>query len=49
MEVCVASTDAEIAACFAVMKALRPDLEEAGFVARVRSLALDRLWAGLRA
>jgi hypothetical protein len=39
MEVC-ASTDAEIAACFAVMQVLRPDLQEAGFAARVRSLAL---------
>jgi len=40
MEVRVASTDAEIAACFSVMQVLRPDLQEAGFVARVRSLAL---------
>jgi len=40
MEVRMASADAEIAGCFAVMNVLRPDLQEAGFVARVRSLAL---------
>ena len=39
MEVRRASTDAEIAGCFAVMAGLRPDLQEAGFVARVRELA----------
>jgi GNAT superfamily N-acetyltransferase len=36
MEVLAARTDADVLACFAVMKALRPHLEEASFVSRVR-------------
>ncbi len=36
MKVLLASTDAEIAACFPPMKCLRPHLEESGFVAKVR-------------
>ena len=36
MKVLVASTDAEILACFDVMKVLRPHLEAASFVSRVR-------------
>jgi GNAT superfamily N-acetyltransferase len=36
MQIQTAQTDAEILACFAVMHVLRPHLEEAAFVARVR-------------
>jgi GNAT superfamily N-acetyltransferase len=36
MEIRTAETDAEILACFPVMHVLRPHLEEASFVARVR-------------
>jgi GNAT superfamily N-acetyltransferase len=36
MEVLAAGTDADILACFAVMKVLRPHLDEASFVSRVR-------------
>jgi len=38
MEVALADTDAQIAACFAVMAQLRPHLVEAEFVARVRRM-----------
>lgn len=38
MNIQVAITDAEIAACYPVMRELRPQLEEAEFLARVRSL-----------
>jgi GNAT superfamily N-acetyltransferase len=36
MKILLATTDAEIAACFPAMKCLRPHLEESGFVAKVR-------------
>ncbi|HET9112441.1 MAG TPA: GNAT family N-acetyltransferase [Burkholderiales bacterium] len=36
MNVCVASTETEIAACFPVMHELRPHLEENEFVSRVQ-------------
>ena len=38
MTICLASSDTEIAACFPVMHALRPHLDEAGFVPRIRAL-----------
>jgi GNAT superfamily N-acetyltransferase len=38
MEIRIAQADAEIAACYPVMKELRPDMAEASFVARVRAL-----------
>jgi GNAT superfamily N-acetyltransferase len=37
MNIQLAESDAEIAACFPVMRELRPHLDEASFVARVRS------------
>jgi GNAT superfamily N-acetyltransferase len=36
MEIRIAQSDGEIAACFHVMRELRPHLDEASFVARVR-------------
>jgi GNAT superfamily N-acetyltransferase len=36
MNIRIAETDPEIAACYAVMRALRPHIAEAEFVARVR-------------
>jgi GNAT superfamily N-acetyltransferase len=38
MDIRIASTDEEIAACFPVMQALRPHLVESGFVSLVRRL-----------
>lgn len=38
MNIQLATTDAEIAACFPVMQELRPHLEEADFLERVRKL-----------
>lgn len=38
MTVHIASTDAEISACFRVIKVLRPQLDEAGFVPLIRRL-----------
>ena len=37
MKISLASTDAEIAACYPVIRELRPHLPEETFVARVRS------------
>ncbi|MHB1656211.1 MAG: GNAT family N-acetyltransferase [Burkholderiales bacterium] len=36
MNVCVALTETEIAACYPVMRELRPHLEETGFVSQVQ-------------
>jgi GNAT superfamily N-acetyltransferase len=38
MNIHIATTDTEIAACYPVMKELRPHLDEEEFVSRVRSL-----------
>jgi len=38
MNIRIAITDAEIAACYPVMRELRPQLEEANFLVRVRGL-----------
>jgi len=38
MNIHIATTDSEIVACYPVMKELRPQLEEAEFLARVRRL-----------
>ena len=38
MNIHIATTDAEIAACYPVMRELRPPLEEAEFLSRVQSL-----------
>jgi GNAT superfamily N-acetyltransferase len=38
MNIQVATTDAEIAACYPVMRELRPQLEDANFLSRVRIL-----------
>ena len=37
MTVCLAATDEEIAACFPLLRELRPHLEETQFVSRIRS------------
>ena len=37
MTICVAKTDSEIAACYPVIRELRPHIEEEQFLARVRS------------
>lgn len=41
MPIAIASADADILACFAVMSQLRPHLAEADFVARVRRMQAD--------
>ena len=38
MDVCIATTDREIAACYPVLKELRQDLVEAEFVPKIRGL-----------
>ncbi|HUW28749.1 MAG TPA: GNAT family N-acetyltransferase [Sulfuriferula sp.] len=37
MNICIATTDREISACYPVMRELRPHIEEDNFLARVRS------------
>ncbi len=37
MNICIAATDAEIAACYPVMRELRPHLAQGQFLSRVRS------------
>jgi GNAT superfamily N-acetyltransferase len=41
MNIRLASTDKEIAACFPVMRALRPHLDETSFVPRIRTLEIS--------